>query len=138
MANYLRRVMAVDVNATNSDSDSENTDDDEDIAKKQREEEKQNKHWKLLRETLDATTHGNETPSRRADQKHSLGCQKLAESLVPMPDHGRHLRLFPLRAADARDTAARLGRRRERQEKSEGRGASAQTIHLPPMLSKVE
>ena len=138
MANYLRRVMAVDVNATNSDSDSENTDDDEDIAKKQREEEKQNKHWKLLRETLDGTTHGNESPSRRADHKHSLGSQKLAESLVPMPDHGRHLRLFPLRAADARDTAARLGRRRERQEKSEGRGASAQAIHLPPMLSKAE
>jgi len=134
MANYLRRVMAVDANTTNSDSESENTDDDMDV-EEQRMQEKENKHWKHLRETLDGTL-GNET--RRMDKTHALHTQKLAENLVPMPDHGRHLRLFPLHSTDSSDTAARLGRRRERQEKSEGRGASAQAIHLPPMLSKAE
>ena len=134
MANYLRRVMAVDSNATNSDSESENTDDDMDV-EELRLEAKENRHWKHLRETIEGS---HETEPRRMDQKHALHSQKLAENLVPMPDHGRHLRLFPLHSTDSSNTAARLRRRRERQEKSEGRGASAQAIHLPPMLSQAE
>jgi len=136
MANYLRRVMAADTNAGNNDSGSEDTDEDLDEEERKLEAE-ENRQWRTL-QSIPADAEEESGAPLHTGRKASLRTQKLAENLVAMPDHGRHQRLFPLASSDSRDTAARLLRRRERQDQSEGRGAGAHALHLPPILSKAE